>query len=125
MGIPWVKKIRSFYTPGRRRWREKFPAAEGGRQIFWVVPREFVPQMIFFACPCMSGIRGIQLTEFHPYLNQYNWVLQVHIFSVFFYSLVLPWGTFSWTFCSSGTSIILIGLTLIFGIFSTRRLRCN
>ena len=53
MGIPWVKKIRSFYTPGRRRWREKFPAAEGGRQIFWVVPREFVPQMIFFACPCM------------------------------------------------------------------------
>ena len=56
MGIPWVKKIRSFYTPGRRRWREKFPAAEGGRQIFWVVPREFVPQMIFFACPCMDLI---------------------------------------------------------------------
>ena len=53
MGIPWVKKIRSFYTPGRRRWREKFSAAEGGRQIFWVVPREFVPQVIFFACPCM------------------------------------------------------------------------
>ena len=47
MGIPWVKKFRSFCTLGRRGWRKNFLAAEGGRQIFWVVPWEFDPQMIF------------------------------------------------------------------------------
>ena len=54
MGIPWLKKFWSFCTLGRHGWRKNFPAAEGGRQIFWVVPWEFDPQMIFFACPCMT-----------------------------------------------------------------------
>ena len=53
MGIPWVKKFWSFCTLGRHGWRKNFPAAEGGRQIFWVVPWKFDPHMIFFACPCM------------------------------------------------------------------------
>ena len=56
MGIPWLKKFWSFCTLGRHGWRKNFPAAEGGRQIFWVVPWEFDPQMIFFACPCMMAI---------------------------------------------------------------------
>ena len=57
MGIPWLKKFWSFCTLGRHGWRKNFPAAEGGRQIFWVVPWEFDPQMIFFACPCMIFIQ--------------------------------------------------------------------
>ena len=57
MGIPWLKKFWSFCTLGRHGWRKNFPAAEGGRQIFWVVPWEFDPQMIFFACPCMITIK--------------------------------------------------------------------
>ena len=56
MGIPWVKKFWSICTLGRRGWRKNLPAAFGGRQIFWVVPWELVPQMIFFACPCMFEI---------------------------------------------------------------------
>ena len=48
MGIPWVKKFWSFCTLGRHGWRKNFLAAEGGRQIFWGVPWEFGPQMIFF-----------------------------------------------------------------------------
>ena len=47
MGIPWVKKFRSFCTLGRRGWWKNFPTAEGSLQIFWVVPWEFDPQIIF------------------------------------------------------------------------------
>ena len=70
MGIPWVKKFWSFCTLGRHGWRKNFPAAEGGRQIFWVVPWEFDPQMIFFACPCMipdaiGAIKGILFYILH------------------------------------------------------------
>ena len=53
MGIPWVKKFRSFSTPGRRGWQKNFAAVFGGRQIFLVDPWELAPQMNFFACPCM------------------------------------------------------------------------
>ena len=58
MGIPRVKKFWSFCTLERHGWRKNFPAAEGGRQIFWVVPWEFDPQMIFFACPCMIPVNA-------------------------------------------------------------------
>ena len=61
MGIPWLKKFWSFCTLGRHGWRKNFPAAEGGRQIFWVVPWEFDPQMIFFACPCMIRLQALQI----------------------------------------------------------------
>ena len=65
MGIPWLKKFWSFCTLGRHGWRKNFPAAEGGRQIFWVVPWEFDPQMIFFACPCMSVVNlGLNTLKF-------------------------------------------------------------
>ena len=64
MGISWVKRFWSISTLGRHDWRKNFPAAEGGRQIFWVVlvPWEFDPQMVFFPCPCMfeSIKNGIQ-----------------------------------------------------------------
>ena len=45
------KKNLSIYTPGRLRRRKNFPAAEGGRQIFWVDPWEVDPWVTKFSLP--------------------------------------------------------------------------
>ena len=50
------KKILVILYPGAAWPAEKI----SGRQIFWVVPWEFVPQMIFFACPCMVALMTLQ-----------------------------------------------------------------
>ena len=45
------KKNLAIYTPGRLRRRKNFPAAEGGRQIFWVDPWEVDPWVTKFSLP--------------------------------------------------------------------------
>ena len=45
------KKNLAIYTLGRLRRRKNFPAAEGGRQIFWVDPWEVDPWVTKFSLP--------------------------------------------------------------------------
>ena len=67
------KKNLAIYTPGRRRWRKNFQAAEG-RQIFGVDPREVAPWVTFFRLPRYVSIAF----ELHSKLAWMSYLLFVN-----------------------------------------------